>query len=156
MPEPVYLVLMQYFAETTSPRFTHIRRARLPDEAYDYLAVRIAAASLQRAAILQVAMRMIMVYQQREAAYQDMLGTRWYRQQDRAMQAIPSLLPHDTVTVRVRQLVRAHQIATETLTALLQQHPRLRAAAARIRQRAEVNFLEDESSSAGSDTDYEP
>ena len=119
MPQPVYLVLMQYFAETTSLHFTHIRRIRLPGEAYDYLAMRTAAASRQHAAILQVALRMMLVFQRREAAFQDVWGRRWDRQQDRAMQVIPTLLPHIPVTNRVRQLVREHQITSETLAALL-------------------------------------
>ena len=156
MPQSVYFVLLQYFAETTSLLFTHLRRTRLPDEAYDYLAMRTATGSRQHAAVLQVALRMMLVFHRREAAFQDVWGRRWDRQQDRAMQAIPTLLPHIPVTQRVRQLVREHQITTETLAALLREHPTLQSAAATFRQRAEANFEEDVSSTAGTDTDFEP
>jgi len=153
MPQTAYMAVMQYLAETPMIRSTHLRRWQLEQAAGDYLNVSTAAMCLQRAAIVRVVMWMLLSYERREAAHNDMLGARWYRQQDRAMLAIPSLLPHVTVTHRVRQLVREHQIATHTLSVLLNEHPMLRVAAARIQQRAEENFQEDDSSTSADDTD---
>ena len=148
MPQTAYMAVMQFLAETPTNYTTHLRRAQLEEAAYNYLNASTAAMCIQRNAIVRVVMWMMLSFERRQAAYQDMLGARFYRQEDRAMAPIPSLLPHITVTRRVRQLVREHQIATHTLHVLLTMHPTLRVAANRIQQRAGELYQEDESSTS--------
>ena len=157
MTQSAYWLVMQLLAETRAPPYEHIRTTLLGNEAYDYLAFSVAAMNMQHSGILHVATRMFLCVARRDAAREEMIGQRDHRLHDRALQAVPTLRPQDTTVTRVRQLVRAHLVELQTLNALLDQHPELRAAAAMHREQALAEIQEDESSSEEDDDSiFEP
>ena len=155
MPQSVYFATVLHMTNTQGrPVFMHIRRAHLQQEAADLLAFSTAAACVHRAAAVRLALRLFLTYEVREAEFQEAMAYREHRRQTRALHNIPSLVTHDPVTTRVRQLVREHQVMAATLNALLRENPALRAAAARHQQRAELQIADD-SSETESDSEDE-
>jgi hypothetical protein len=158
MPQAAFLAVTQYLSETAGTRFVHLRRIDLPQEAYDLLALSTAAVCLQRQAIVRLALRLLLTYAQREEQYQSVLNMRDLRRQDRALQAVTTLRPHDPATVRVLQLVREHLVMAATVAAILRAHPSLLPEVARTRQRVELELadLESSSSDESSASEYAP
>jgi hypothetical protein len=144
MPQSVYFAVVLHMTTTRGrPFFTYIQRADLHQEAEDLLAFTTTAACAHRAAAVRLALRLFLTYQLREAYALETFCRRECHRQRRALNNVPSLTTHDPITVRVRQLVREHVVMTETLSALLRDHPELRTEAARHQQRAELQFTED-------------
>ena len=154
MPQEAFFLLLQFYTEIPLlTRYMHLTRAGLACAGYDYLALSTSAASAQRAAVLQCAVRMLFVASRRELMFNESSYERLYRRQDRALQRIPSLVANDHVVYRVRQLVRAHEVISAAMAGLMQQFPQIRGAAARLLSRGWAQHQEDESSSESDASD---
>ena len=152
MPQAVYLCVMAWVGEVPlAALFNHIARWQLGNIAYAHLDFSIAAWSPSRAAVLQVAMRLLMSSGVRDVEHHERLAARVDRQQRRALGALPFLQPVDSITVQVRELVRSHRVERAVLAGLVHMHPHLLQDIAVLRDAAERRVVEDESSSSDED-----
>ena len=152
MAQAVYFCVMGFLAEVPMTElFQHITRWRVANIAYVHLMFSTAAWSPTRPAVLQLALRLSVNSGARDLDFNSRLAARFVRQQRRALAALPFLLPVDTVTAQVRQLVRLHRVERAVLAGLLRMHPQLLQDADVLRDAAASRVVEDESSSSSDD-----
>ena len=156
MPQEVFNCIMHFYADLPRlTRYTHLTRAGLTCAGYNYLALRTVTTSAHHAAVLQCALRLLLVACRRDNVHDEVAYTRLYRREDRALQLIPALDANSHVLYRIRQLVHSHQVVTAVMDGLLRQFPQIRAAAARLLSRGRAQYQEDATSSESDGLDQD-
>ena len=151
MCQAVYLCVASWMSEVPlSTHSEHIARRRLSAVARVYLDFSAAAWSPSRAAMLQVALRLIASWGSRRVEEMQRTDNRLGRQWFRAMQPVLNLSPLETVTTRLRRLVRMYRVSAEITRRLVRSRPELAEVVAALREDVE-RFIVDDVSSEGSD-----
>ena len=149
MPQAVYICVMSWLGEIpAAAHFEHIARRRLGCIATVHLKFSAASWSPSRSAVLHVALRLIISWGSRRMEAMERLEDRLGRQWHRALQPAMNLSPQDTVTVRLRRLVRMYRVSAEVTRRLVRSRPDLSETIADIQADVERQIVEDVSSSS--------
>jgi hypothetical protein len=149
MCQTVYVCVMSWLSEVPlTAHFEHIARRHLSSVATSHLNFSAVAWSPSRAAVFQVALRLIVCWGSRRVQaserFDDRLGRQWYR----AMQPAMILSPLDSVTTRLRRLVRMYRVSAEVTRRLVRSRPELGEVVAAIKVDVERLIVEDDDSSS--------
>ena len=111
MEQAVYVCVSNFMADVQVTRFAHLVRWQVGSIAYDHLSWSTAASSPSRAALVQLALRLLLVDQRRDVRMQDMLMAQLMRRLRRAVVATGiEVDDSDTELELVRRLARAYRV----------------------------------------------
>ena len=142
----VFELLMKWFAQTPrnlTSRPNHeqnLMDIQSDSHARDYLRASTVASSVDRPAILAIATHLSCRYLRAMRRNTFVPMNRQVRQIDEAIRHVNILNDMPDRVQRIRVLVCGYQVLVETLTRLLNRHPRLRREATQLREEAEDRF----------------